>query len=82
MPSASSIRHKPSSWDCASIGNVKQRHRKDTYYPLRHYFARTNCMELRNYLKAFEAYVSDAAACPLHPSCTRLLLLSSPTTLA
>ena len=30
MPSASSIRHKPSSWDCASIGNVKQRHRKDT----------------------------------------------------
>jgi hypothetical protein len=31
VPSASSIRHKPSSWDCASIGNVKQRHRKDTY---------------------------------------------------
>ena len=31
MPSASSIRHKPSSWDCASIGNVKRRHRKDTY---------------------------------------------------
>lgn len=31
MPSASSIRHKPSSWDCASIGNVKQRHRKDTH---------------------------------------------------
>jgi hypothetical protein len=30
VPSASSIRHKPSSWDCASIGNVKQRHRKDT----------------------------------------------------
>ena len=30
MPSASSIRHKPSSWDCASIWNVKQRHRKDT----------------------------------------------------
>jgi hypothetical protein len=30
VPSASSIRPKPSSWDCASIGNVKQRHRKDT----------------------------------------------------
>jgi hypothetical protein len=33
VPSASSIRHKPSSWDCASIGNVKQRHRKDTTIP-------------------------------------------------
>jgi len=32
VPSASSIRHKPSSWDCASIGNVKQRHRKDTLF--------------------------------------------------
>ena len=45
MPSASSIRHKPSSWDCASIGNVKQRHRKDTtvvagQWPIRYFLSR------------------------------------------